>query len=303
MNFFIRYDDSDNIAPSNSQIEAQCHPFNRECRAYARLKEVGKEHLAVKCYGYLLFDKSMEQALADQFDLTDWGRDPEYYPKWDKQPLHAIVKDFLPPADFLRRDAPKISQDLKDLHQCGIVVNDVKYDAYVGRCLVDFSFAVTAPHIQFDKRFRFNHSDPATPRDDLDSLEDVFRHWNYLHPSQRKIKTCDRGYVALGYSLRSRKEPYDPRDFDWKACANQWTMLPRKRRWRRAAADYGQRKKKKPKRSVPPSESDWRPIRIAGPSTESDCDWLRAVQCEISDNIREEYMNWDSDQDPQSVSN
>lgn len=318
MNFFIKRGKDEDIAPPDSQIEAQCHPFNRECRAYARLKEVGKEHLAVKCYGYLLFDKSMEQALADQLQITDWGREPEYYPEWDKQPLHAIVKDFLPPVDFSRRDALKMRQNLKDIHQCGIIVNDVKYDAYVGRLLVDFSFAVTTPHIQFDQRFSFNSSDPVTPYQDFGHLERVFQHWNYLHASERKIKACDDCYMELEYNLRSRKEPYEPRDFDWKAYANQWTKLPRKKRWRRAAADYGQRKKKKPKRSAPPpgigSEAEyedpeivydptewpleqWNPPEISPVETETSPAELEFLPEETTlDNIGQEYtVNYDSE--------
>lgn len=250
LNFFIKAGEKD-IAPPQNQIDAQCHPFFRECRAFARLKEVGKEHLAVKCYGYLEFDKTIEKALADQLDLDDWGRDPEVWPEWEEQPLYALVKEFLPHTEFSRRDAPKMVHDLKEIHRCGILVNDLMYDAYVGRQLVDFSFAVTVPHIQFDKRFRFNHSDPVTTYEDFGSLENIFQHWNYLHPSARKI-TLQADY-DLTYNLRSRKEPYEPGDFDWRACANEWTRLPRKsagRKRRRPAAKTGPKKKSRTGRSL-----------------------------------------------------
>lgn len=254
MNFYIQPGEED-IAPPHSQITAQCHPFSRECRAFARLKEVGKEHLVVKCYGYLEVDAATEQALADQLGLDDWGRDADVWPEWEKQPLHALVKELVPQTEFSRRDAPKMVYDLKEIHRCGIIVNDVMYDAYVGRRLVDLSFAVTAPHIQFDERFRFNDSDPVTPYQDFGCLEDVFRHWNYLHPSKRKITV--QADHDLEYSLRSRKEPYEPRDFDWQACANQWTKLSQRsarakklgRKRPRAVAKTGRKKKKSIRRS------------------------------------------------------
>lgn len=240
--FRIR-DGEEDIAPPESQIEAQCHPFHRECRAFARLKEVRKENLAVKCYGYLEFDAATEQALADQLGLDDWDRDPEFYPQWESQPLRAIVKEFLAPdLEFSRQDATKMVCDLREIHRCGIIVNDIKYDAYVGRQLVDFSFAVTVPHVQFDKRFRYNHSEPATPYDDFGGLEEAFRFWNYLHPSGRQIKV--RPGYEMEYRLRSCKVPYEPQDFDWKACADQWTKLPR-RSARRRTKQWGSRRKNK----------------------------------------------------------
>jgi hypothetical protein len=33
-------------------------PFSNECRAYARLKETGKEHMAIECQGYVCFSES-----------------------------------------------------------------------------------------------------------------------------------------------------------------------------------------------------------------------------------------------------
>lgn len=117
-------------------------------------------------------------------------------------------------------------RNLKEIHQCGIIVNDVKYDAYVGARLVDFSFAVTTPHIQFDQRFGFNHSDSVKPFKDLCELdEEVFGIWNYIHRHKRK-PILVRGYHE--YDLRNRKELYEPKDFDWWACADKWTKLPRR---------------------------------------------------------------------------
>ena len=71
------------------------HPFNCEARAYARLHEVGKEHLAVPCYGYLVLSKE-HQAELRQKDLShDWETDWGFYGDFTKRPLLALVKEFL----------------------------------------------------------------------------------------------------------------------------------------------------------------------------------------------------------------
>lgn len=43
---------------ADGHLAAYLDPFNSECRAYARLREAGKEHLAVRCHGYLCFSES-----------------------------------------------------------------------------------------------------------------------------------------------------------------------------------------------------------------------------------------------------
>lgn len=67
--------------PPVRQLEAQCSPFGREGRAFARLKEAGKEHLAVKCSGYLIVDAATEETFAVQLGLVDRGRDADEFPE------------------------------------------------------------------------------------------------------------------------------------------------------------------------------------------------------------------------------
>lgn len=168
--------------------------------------------------------------LADQLGLSDWGRDDEH-PEFEARPLQAIVKEFVSNTSFTPKDAPTMIQTIHALHRCGIIVHDVKHDAYVGTQLVDLSLAVTAPHVQFDARFDFNTgSEAVTPLEDLARLDDyVFTWWNErVHRSGPRIWV--RAYSSK-YELRSWKEPgiaFEPRSFDWRGCANEWTKLPRR---------------------------------------------------------------------------
>jgi hypothetical protein len=51
-------------------------PFNCD-RAYGRLKEVGREDLAVRCYGYLMINKELEAQLT-LLSYHDWNRDKRF---------------------------------------------------------------------------------------------------------------------------------------------------------------------------------------------------------------------------------
>lgn len=228
--------------PPWSQIQAQCEPFGRECRVFARLKEIDKEHLAARCYGYLVFDAAMERRLAHDFGLDDWGRDAKAHPEWENRPLHAIVKEFLPDVEFTPKDVRSMISTVKELHRAGIVVDDIKYDAYVGTKLVDFSFAITMPHIRFDDRMGFNRKFPVQAWADLCQLDRAFDHWNRLHKEGPAIWVRSMSNYRFTTRLRSwkagvkgepRREPwkpktYDPREFDWRKHANEWTKIPRR---------------------------------------------------------------------------
>lgn len=217
------------MMPYDAMIEAQCEPFGRECRAFARLKEMGKEHLAAKCYGYMIFDAVMEQLLADKLGLVAWGRDAKEFPQFKGRPLYGIVKEVLPHTTFSAKDARKLVQDLKEIHRCGILVADIKYDAYVGTRLVDFSFAATVPHYQFDDRFKFNRDWPITAAQDFGHLDiDVFECWD-TEIRRDEPEIWVRAFYPK-YEMRKHREPvfYDPRQFDWRKCANEWTKLPRR---------------------------------------------------------------------------
>ncbi|KAH7244401.1 uncharacterized protein BKA55DRAFT_618554 [Fusarium redolens] len=104
--------------------------FNNECRAYGRLKELGREHLAVKVHGYLRL----------------------YLPQFDEY-LRAAMGDSHPQEDWFTRDMIEMEDDEVDLpimailHRCGIVVRDLKSQQYHEGQLCDLSHAWTIPHI------------------------------------------------------------------------------------------------------------------------------------------------------------
>ncbi|EEU35619.1 uncharacterized protein NECHADRAFT_52380 [Fusarium vanettenii 77-13-4] len=169
------YEDGEALNPkerygwSDSLIETlvlYTSSFNSECRVFGRLKEVGREDLAVRVHGYMLV--YLNEQVEEQFKIA-LDNSPtipstsgaELFEHLDpKEPLMAIVKDWVPgghPAHdekdekdgkWLRPTKfPKMLRDLKELHKCGIVVRDLKYQQYINGTLVDFSHAWTIPHI------------------------------------------------------------------------------------------------------------------------------------------------------------
>ncbi|KAJ4209583.1 hypothetical protein NW759_013437 [Fusarium solani] len=140
--------------------------FNSECRVFGRLKEVGREDLAVRVHGYMpvYLNEQVEEQFKIALDNCSFLNSPSGAQLLDhlnpEEPVMAIVKDWVPgghPAhdesdqkegEWLRPTKfPKMLRDLKELHKCGIVVRDLKYQQYINGTIVDFSHAWTIPHI------------------------------------------------------------------------------------------------------------------------------------------------------------
>ena len=160
-----------------NHLRGQATSFNAECRVYGRLKELGKEKLAVKAHGYLKvvltrdFQEQWETAVvtryADGQHRLYWIREKRSAAKVlemednPDQPVYAIVKDYIPDhrdtdGDPTReremkkrqiRHIPQMLRNLHQLHKCGIVVRDLKEQQYFEGQIVDFSHAWTVPHI------------------------------------------------------------------------------------------------------------------------------------------------------------
>lgn len=188
-------------------LTAQWHPFNAECRAYARLKEAKKEHVAVRCHGYLCLTEAQKKELEQRFDITSWWADDyltefdgPYYPIYQqkleqegRRSLRAIVKEFITgDAPFGPEHAPAMVSDLNQIHRAGIMVHDLNEDAYVAGKLVDFSKAVVVPHIMFDPRLLGDPNDTARGEviEDLALLKARFREWNEEH-EEGPVILCD----------------------------------------------------------------------------------------------------------------
>lgn len=126
----------------------QNDPFHCECRAYGRLKEAGREDLAVRCFGYVFLNQAQEDELA-QRGFTDWDRCDAV----KGRPIRGIVKEYIPDdgnGPFTYEMLPRMRRDIQDLNRLGIVTWDVRVDNYRGGRLVDFSQAHTAPHMKLD---------------------------------------------------------------------------------------------------------------------------------------------------------
>ncbi|KAF4943306.1 hypothetical protein FGADI_13504 [Fusarium gaditjirri] len=140
--------------------------FNNECRAYGRLKELGREHLAVKVYGYLRLyvhqiDEHIQSAMRNTMPDAQWSTLEVMEMEEDEAdlPIMAIVKDWIPdhrsPTGEMTREAeqrqinhlPRMLRNLRQLHKSGIVVRDLKSQQYYEGVLCDLSHAWTIPHI------------------------------------------------------------------------------------------------------------------------------------------------------------
>ncbi|KAI1060388.1 hypothetical protein LB506_007157 [Fusarium annulatum] len=149
--------------------------FYNECRVFGRLKELDREHLAIKAYGYLEFNLDDERVQQKFLPFLEENELPFLFSQGKKDfttadtirtlfqhydlkiPLMAIVKEWIP----VRRDQsmpfvltqkqmrslPRLLRNLHELHKSGIVVRDLKMQQYLDGKLADFSFAWTIPHI------------------------------------------------------------------------------------------------------------------------------------------------------------
>jgi hypothetical protein len=125
----------------------QKDPFHSECRAFGRLKEAGRESLAVRCYGYISIDCKHEEEVLRKFRIGDWDRSK----RDEGKPIRAIVKELiLSDQPYVPKMIPRMMRELRALNQLGIQVWDVKADMYLDGILLDLSQARTVPHIELD---------------------------------------------------------------------------------------------------------------------------------------------------------
>lgn len=132
-------------------------PFEKECRAFGRLQEVGCEHLAVKVYGYVsLTSTQIKEKFRSKKSRTRFHLQTR---RNIQEPLMGIVKDWVEMTTYDNKHlrplydrlyqvfhVPRMIEDLNEMHKHGIVVRDVRSDQYVNGVLVDLSCSATAPH-------------------------------------------------------------------------------------------------------------------------------------------------------------
>ncbi|KAI1075140.1 kinetochore Sim4 complex subunit FTA2-domain-containing protein [Whalleya microplaca] len=194
--FFHNYDPPDRykLELTADETDAYLHPFGCECRAYARIRDVGADALVARCYGYLLLDQE-QQASLRQADAFDWEKDWGYEEAEDAgKPLRALVKEFValpdPPADGVGRwetevavsprSAPRLISTVRTLHRSGILVRDISLANVIEARILEFSMAWTMPHpclarVRWQDRA---HRDAC----DVDGIIDA---WNEMHSVER----------------------------------------------------------------------------------------------------------------------
>ncbi|KAG8667652.1 hypothetical protein FPOAC2_12829 [Fusarium poae] len=131
-------------------------PFEKECRAFGRLQEVGCEHLAVKVHGYV---RVTSDYIKDKLRPEQRSRFQKLTVRNSTPQMMGIVKDWIEMAEYDNEDLrsrydrlyqifhiPQMIEDLHGLHRNGIVVRDLRSDQYVNGVLVDLSCSATVPH-------------------------------------------------------------------------------------------------------------------------------------------------------------
>ncbi|KAF5724217.1 pectate lyase c [Fusarium mundagurra] len=137
-------------------------PFENECRAFGRLKDVGREDLAVKVHGYVALnctDVIVEKLQAARSKMIDPYAKLEWFLAIDNGVSLGIVKDWVDEVEYDDEDTydlyqqvvqvshfPRMLEKLHELHKHGIVVRDLSDRQYVNGTLVDLSMASTVPH-------------------------------------------------------------------------------------------------------------------------------------------------------------
>ncbi|KFH43037.1 hypothetical protein ACRE_062450 [Hapsidospora chrysogenum ATCC 11550] len=129
------------------EVASVCDPFNCECRAYGRLKEVGREDLAIECHGYICLSPEQGAELADR-GYDDWCRRDRHV----RKPIMGIVKELLDPRrpHFTPKHYDRMRKDVTDRNALGIVVLDIRAENYIDGRLVDLSKAYVSPHPALD---------------------------------------------------------------------------------------------------------------------------------------------------------
>ncbi|KAF5645452.1 hypothetical protein F52700_2015 [Fusarium sp. NRRL 52700] len=156
------YDDTQGCNTCCEGFYLHFTPFENECRAFGRLKDVGREDLAVKVHGYVALNctdvivKKLEAARSKMIDpyeklewflfiengismgiVKDWVDEVEYDDEYTYDVYQAVVQV----SHF-----PRMLEGLHELHKHGIVVMDLSSRQYVNGTLIDLSMASTVPH-------------------------------------------------------------------------------------------------------------------------------------------------------------
>lgn len=164
-------------------IRHQLDPFYAECRAFGRLvKRKKDDELAVRCHGYALLPETVERRIQEKFSIKNWNRGKED----EGQRLRAIVKSYVRfKTPFARKKFSVMRKRIQELNSLGIYNMDIKENNYVGGRLLDFSIAITAPHLSLWTKLRFEDQILADINYDLECFDDMVAEKESAKESER----------------------------------------------------------------------------------------------------------------------
>ncbi|GAW14442.1 hypothetical protein ANO14919_038450 [Xylariales sp. No.14919] len=196
-------------------------PFYAECRAYGRIQEgfesrLVTEQIAVKCYGYLLLNRTESRWLEEEgIDLNQWVLDRELREALGGDTrVRAIVKQ-------LEKGPTKIhAGNIRRAWRSVCLLNDslklynmdIKADNFIGHKLVDFGSSWTEPHKLLDylEEDRENMAKAFRLKDRV-NFEDMIE--------EEEIRTRLQVLAKSEHQLRSKGKP------EWAG-----RQLPKRRR-------------------------------------------------------------------------
>ena len=196
-------------------------PFNCECRAYGRLGEEKREHLAVKAYGYLLLTPQQEtdlsQKVTGESSLLPHANAGKLngYNFWRRHEQHrglsvrAIVKELVPREALNPNQAQGMWAGLQALHSLGIFVGDTHGGNYLGGKLADFSRSWTMYHPAMVQIY-----DSALQELMLNELQHLLDYCYVLRNSLSKMITIPQDLEAF-CSGHIAKYKNLPRAYNW----------------------------------------------------------------------------------------
>ncbi|KAI1130651.1 kinetochore Sim4 complex subunit FTA2-domain-containing protein [Nemania abortiva] len=220
-------------------------PFHNECRAYGRLKEFGREDLAVACHGYIILDEKHTGILKKAYTDTEW------YSDWGVgrtlkhglyKPLQALVKDLIHIPTDLRwvdefklimnpRIARKAIKDLKTIHRLGVCVGDISTNNFIYGKHIEFSYAWTAPHPLLTRQFGDDFGGLRRHFKDTEAMDELIDDWNRMHPNRKIWVRCEPSEEYRD-KLRKRRRAEDwwdwdvnPADFDYEKAQKRFGRL------------------------------------------------------------------------------
>lgn len=182
------------------------------------------QHLASRCYGFVILDQDEEDDLTSRCSFECNRR-----PAQRKLGLRCLVKELIPTGEYFQGHLlEQMRKDLIGLHTLGIAVYDLREDNYMMSKIIDFSQAHVVPHRDLDMTIA-----PSTAKwiiwRDLVGFDGIVSSWNKQHPAEQydhpfmptfayRVKMRDKQSISKRRSEDGLQEKHLlAARYDWKA--------------------------------------------------------------------------------------